>query len=876
MIGRQLSHFRIDGQIGAGGMGVVYRATDLRLQRTVALKVLSADAADDPGRKERFFREARAASALNHPGIVTVHDADTVEGVDFIAMELVEGRSLDELAEAGPLEVRRALDLAIQMADALARAHEAGIVHRDLKPRNVIVTEDGRAKLLDFGIAKRVGPAASPAAAPSGDGATQDLGTAAGIVVGTPHYMSPEQAQGKPVDARSDIFSFGVVLYEMLGGQRPFDADTPAAVMAAVLRDEPRPLRALRAGLPEEIVRIVAKAMEKDVEYRYQHMRDVLADLKRLRRDSESGERAATGPVAASRRRRVLAGGLAAVAVAAAAFAFAWWWSQRRPPLPRDFRLVSTFPGSHRSPSLSPDGRMIAYVDAAAGAVPQVWVRPLEQGEAVQVTTGEVAVDRPRWSPKGDQIVFSRRGQGIWSVPPLGGPARQIVKDGRCPAFFPDGERLVFERAGLLWTIRADGTEERPVAGVPFSVGASFFQRFPSVSPDGRWIAYFEPWALPMGDFEVVPVAGGEPRRLTHDTPVGGASAWTPDGRFLIVSSARGGSRTLWRLPVGGGEPEPVTTGAGEDDEPDVSADGTRLVYTNSRHSQHVILIDAAGGERLLAERRGYAGMPAFSHAGDRVGFHALTEDGVQIFSVRADGTGLVQVTRGRSGGRVAAQWSRDDAWIYYWDSGSMMLRKAPAGGGAGVDVLTAAEVGGGTQTLTQLFAKIDPQERVIGYQPWERASGPTAGFRLRDLSTRVERSLPYAMGAATWSRDGRFLVSNAGRGGLRVCAVDGSGCREIETGMPSESNRGVPHFSADGSRIYFIQAASSALDDPHLVRGEVWTIGMDGRDLRRVATLDPVLVTTGNIDVSVHDEIAWVRFQRGKQEIWRADLPRR
>ena len=281
MIARRLSHFEIEAEIGAGGMGVVYRAKDLRLRRTVALKVLPPHLLADPSQQERFLREARAASALNHPNIVTVYEVDTSDGVDFIAMEYLEGKSLDQLIGAGSLDPARALRYARQIAEGLAAAHGRGITHRDVKPRNILVTLGDTVKILDFGLANVIAPQD-----PDSEALTQSKITGPGHVLGTVAYMSPEQARGQKLDARSDIFSFGIVFYEMLAGQGPFRGQSAAEVLSAILRDKPPPLRTARPDLPGGIERIVDKALEKDPDYRYQDMREVLADLKRLERDA--------------------------------------------------------------------------------------------------------------------------------------------------------------------------------------------------------------------------------------------------------------------------------------------------------------------------------------------------------------------------------------------------------------------------------------------------------------------------------------------------------------------------------------------------------------------------------------------------------------
>jgi predicted Ser/Thr protein kinase len=437
-------------------MGIVYKAKDTVLDRIVAYKVLPDALKENPQALKNFLREAKSAAQLNHPNIVTVYEIDRDGERDFIAMEFVEGETLSSaIAKGVPLE--SALRYAMQIADALAAAHAAGIVHRDLKPGNVIVKSDGQVKVLDFGLAKRVAGGVVDSRVPT---LTGEPLSALGTVAGTLAYMSPEQAEGRPLDARSDVFSFGVVLYEMLTGRRPFAGDSDAELVSAILRDTPLPARSLRPELPEELDRILARALEKDVDRRYQRISDVNADLSRLRGGSPAA--ASVAPAATFRRPLIWAVGVLAV-VALGMLVSRGVFSRAAP---MQFRLLSTFPGSHRSPSFSPDGRMLAFVDVAGGT-PQVWVKPVGEGDPVQVTSGAVAAASPCWSPKGDLIVFERRRAGIWSVPPLGGPPRQILERGNCPSFFPDGERLVFDRGTQLWVARVDGSDAHPVAGVP-------------------------------------------------------------------------------------------------------------------------------------------------------------------------------------------------------------------------------------------------------------------------------------------------------------------------------------------------------------------------------------------------------------------------
>jgi serine/threonine protein kinase/tetratricopeptide (TPR) repeat protein len=324
MVGRTISHYKIVEKLGEGGMGVVYKARDSHLDRFVALKVLPPEKVADPERKRRFVQEAKAASALNHPNIVTVHDIDQEDGVDFIAMEYVEGRTLDEKIGRKGLKLNEALKYAIQIADALAKAHAAGIVHRDLKPGNVMVTGDGRVKVLDFGLAKLT----ETAVRPEDETKTAQASTEVGMIVGTASYMSPEQAEGKKVDARSDIFSFGSLLYEMLTGRRPFRRDTPVLTLAAILHMEPPPLP---AGMPHDLEKVVARCLRKDPAHRFQHMDDLRVALEELEEDSDSGQLSSVNKLKTKRPWRwASAAGVAAV-VLMLATVLIWQWRARMP-----------------------------------------------------------------------------------------------------------------------------------------------------------------------------------------------------------------------------------------------------------------------------------------------------------------------------------------------------------------------------------------------------------------------------------------------------------------------------------------------------------------------------------------------------------------
>lgn len=849
MIGSRVSHFRILDQIGAGGMGVVYKALDEDLQRVVALKLLRGEALAAPGRRERFRQEARAASALNHPGIVVVHEVGTDAETDFIAMELIGGQTLrDAIPESGmPLE--RFLDLATQLAEALERAHSAGILHRDLKPGNVMVTPDERVKVLDFGLAKWLEGANS---GPDASTREQGVQTAEGIVVGTPRFMSPEQIDGATLDARSDIFSFGAILYQMLTGQVPFSGTSTAQVQSAILRDAPVPVCRVRPELPPEVERIVAKTLEKDAGFRHRSMGDVISDLRRLGRDSIVPAREAT------RSGRTSLQTLAAGGVLLAVLGFGLWIGRDtgRPAAPTDFRLISTFPGSHRSPSFSPDGSMIAFTSAVDG-VSQVWVSTIAGGEPVRITDVEAHARRPRWSPRNDQIVFASGGD-IWSVPPLGGAATRVIEAGRDPNFSPQGDRLVFVRGRDIWVARVDGGDERRLEGIERGFYSAFGQRSPTFSRDGRRIVYFQPASGPAGDLWIIPAAGGAPRRLTNDNEPAGSPVFTTDGRDIIFSSTRGGSMNLWKLALSDGSLTPVTTGSGDDLDPDVSADG-RLIYCSLRNSFVLKLLDPQSGrEREIIERRTVMAFPRASPDGRHIAFFGASDDTTHIFTAAVDGAEVRQVTSGAAERNIVPRWSSDGKSLYYYQSDShSSFSKISVEGG------TSVVIAPGWDWTHQNGAAVDAGETRVAYTEVEPERGAIA-TRVRELGTEREIQLGQALWAPQWSADASRILGLTQQGVLTWCPLAPGPCTQLIPGS-------APRLGRHDGRIYFA-SDTRPLDDPALVTMEIASVDAVGADRRSVATLEPVLGIARSFDVSPSGEIAWVQVKPGSSEMWLAE----
>jgi Tol biopolymer transport system component len=515
--GTRVGPYEVEAPLGSGGMGEVYRARDHRLGRAVALKLLPARLATDPDALSRFESEARAASALSHPNVVTVFDVGQEGGRPWLAMELVPGDALRQLLRRGAPPLREALDLACQLADGLAAAHARGIVHRDLKPENLMVGDDGHLKILDFGIAKLAGAASEPVATIAGQHGvlpvSREAHTHPGTILGTVGYLSPEQARGQPADPRSDQFAFGAILYELLAGERAFGRETAVDTLSAILREEPPPLPPERAALvPAPLLWVVQRCLAKQPRDRYASTLDLAHDLRQLRDNLASLGTLSSGVALAPPQRsswlsrRSLGAGAALLAALVAAFVAGWRLAPRlmrtgAAPAARAaeapaLRYVS-YSGRENSPALSRDGRLLAFVSERSG-MPRIWIQ-VAGGREAALTDGPDGA--PRISPDGSSILFvraetttSKMGarRSLYRVPLVGGPPRKVVDDAVEGDWSPDGRRIAFVRVAgtsgnvisVLGTAAADGSEPRELARVPQRA-----LRFVRWSPDGRAIA---------------------------------------------------------------------------------------------------------------------------------------------------------------------------------------------------------------------------------------------------------------------------------------------------------------------------------------------------------------------------------------------------
>ena len=862
--GTRLGPYEVIASLGAGGMGEVHLANDTRLNRKVAIKVLLPGRIGRGVSHERFQNEARTVSSLNHPHICTLYDLGEQDGRDYLVMELLEGETIARRLARGPLPPDQILRHAIDIAEALDHAHRQGIVHRDLKPANVMLTKVG-AKLLDFGLAKWHSPEQPGSPELLATVTREPPLTDQGHVVGTLQYMAPEQLEGRAVDARTDLFAFGALVHEMATGRKAFEATSQTALVVAILSSEPPAISALEPLSPPALDRIVKKCLAKDPEARWQTARDLADALKWISQDSAevtSSRSTSAAPVARTRPARPLIIGASVALFAAAVVAGLSVWRRSEGSIqPTGLRLVSTFSGEHWGASFSPDGNLIAFLKEVDG-VAQVWVKNLAEGDPIQVTSGDVPVRRLVWSPLNDRIVFSRFRAGLWSVAPLGGPARRILEFGDAPKFSADGKHLVFTRGNAIWVANADGSDAHEVPGVPKSPWS--VDRFPDLSPDGRTIVFFHAVASPAsGDIWVVPVGGGEARQLTFDSCESGWPSWTPDGRSIVFSSARAGSLTLWRMAATGGTPAPLTTGAGEDTEPDISADGGTLLYGTQRKSWSLMLLNVADGQQKeVISRRAPILFPAFSSGGDRIAFSQPQANDVQLYVVSADGRDLRQVTHGAGEQNLNPRWSSDGAWLYFYQLfPSKSFRKISIEGGTSTEVAA-------WDYLREKDARVDPRGRAVAYAIAK--DGPPTATLVRDLDSGKEHALAQPINGPAWSRDSQTVFGTYvspdpsgdiwNRWNVAACPADGRPCRTLARGFG-------PIPTDDGSRVFYNRDTGAARSTR-----EVWVMSVDGGNPRKVGTIGP-LPPAWSYDISSTDQILFPRLNASRRELWVARL---
>ena len=790
--GIRVANFEIVDTIGAGGMGQVYRARDLELERDVALKVLPEQFANDPERLARFRREARAIAALNHPNVVTIHSVDEVQGMHFLTMEFVDGQSLDQLIPPVGMPFEDVLRFAVPVARALSAAHERGIIHRDLKPANVMVGTDGRVKVLDFGIAKLQPKYSGSHAAVT---RTEQL-TGAQQVAGTPAYMSPEQAEGATVDARSDIFSLGVVLYEMATATRPFRGNSAMSIISAILKDTPRSIAELRPDLPPDFHRIVRRCLAKEPARRYQTALDVQNDLEDLQQ--QAGTDAALPR--ATRQKRWMWVSTSAALLAAAGFGVYTWF---RPfdrfsgtaPLRATFTRLTSRPGAEFFPSLSPDAKWIVYSGEGTGNR-DIYLQSVGGQTAINLTAEYPEDDeQPKFSPDGELIAFrsGRDGGGIFIMGRTGEAVHRVTREGFNPAWSSDGKQIAYTK--VRTEIRPQNAEERSdlmaVAvngGEPPRTVHAGDSMLPNWSPNNRRIAFSGRFVggqvLPgISNLFTITLTGESARQATRGDFLDWNPVWAPDGRHLYFISNRGGSPNVWRIGIDQdsgevrGEPEPLTSPASFAAHLSLSADGQRIAFSAVQETQNIQKLqfnpstgDAIGEPVPVTTGSRFWSSPDPSPDGKWVVFYSQVQPEGDLYVTRTDGSGVMrQLTSDAATDRVP-RWSPDGEWISMFSdrSGKLEVWKMRVDGS---EVQQVTRTGGGVSAWS-------PDGRQLAIARGSQVADPWHDI-IVDTRAAPNQQTPVWLATApppypqfvpnSWSRDRRWI---AGQNGYTVRGI--------------------------------------------------------------------------------------------------------
>jgi len=797
MIGQTLGHFRITARLGSGGMGVVYRAFDETLQRTVAIKIVGRETGTPELDRHRIVEEARAASGLNHPHICTVYETGEIEGQAYIAMEYVEGKPLSELIPIGGLPVEALLRYGVQIADALAHAHGRSVIHRDLKTPNVVVNADGRAKVLDFGLARRI-----PADIATTVTRSSDAVAPGGGVQGTLSYIAPEVLLGDTADERSDIWALGVLLYEMATGDLPFKGRNDFDLTAAILRAPPQPLP---TSIPPIVRAVIQRCLAKEPAQRYQFAGETRAALEAIQSDVSATLPASlvsprTSP---DTRRWVIAAAIVAVVLAAAI-----WYGRGRgaPPGAAAGGGRLTLALASEQPvfdaAISADGKMLAYGLEEANGASDLFVRRVAGGGLVRLTNDKARETAPRFSPDGDSIAFTRRESPdgtpeVRVIPALGGDPMAIIPRASGAVWSPDGAKLAF----LKWT--TGGPSELVIAArdgsnpqVLLSGDSALpFLRHPAWSSDGSELAIVRGTGGIAGEIWRVPVGGGTPRRLMTDPPevFSESPVYTHDGLGPIHVSNRGGATNIWLYPLRGGTPVRLTAGPGPDTGPTVAADGT-ISFINSRWRNTLEVYALTGAQpRTLVSHSPYIWGPAFSPDGKEIAFSRGEVDGSwHVWTVPADGGTAKRITSS-SNGEIYPRYSPDGSSILFqtWGLPRRIATVSRDGGMPQMLAFGQGNVG---------YPDVSPDGKWITLT---RTDADAERIYIAPAAGGEPRLLTKTVGAvAKWSPDGRSLVFAGNRGfggGIFVINADGTNERRLSP------LGGWPVWFPEGKQVGFL-----------------------------------------------------------------------
>jgi eukaryotic-like serine/threonine-protein kinase len=872
--GSSLGPYRIVSPLGAGGMGEVYRARDPRLERDVAIKVLPEHFLDDGDSLARFQAEARAIASLSHPNIVSIHDTGQQGKRLYVVTELLEGETMRSRLRQGPFGVRKAAEHAARVAEGLAAAHERGLVHRDIKPENLFLLNDGRVKILDFGLARQ-----DPLLAGAGDlssSPTAARPTNPGAMIGTVGYLAPEQARGEVADHRADIFSLGAVLHEMLTGRRAFPGSSPAELISSILRDEPPPPSESDPRIPKALDLIVQHCLEKNPDERFQSARDLAFHLDSL--GGSVTQRGVIEPLPERRRwPRPVALTLAGLVLLGGGLEIGRRFGGRggsaAGSAPSSFVQLTDLPGEERQAQLGPNATAFVFVGDASGN-PDIYLQRVGGRNPINLTADSPAADTaPAFSPDSERIAFrsERDGEGIYVMGSTGESVKRLTDFGHDPAWSPDGKQIVFssgdgqnpwsrDALAQLWVVPSSGGEVRQLTKEGDAVQ-------PSWSPHGRRIAF---WGLRhdsgQRDLWTIPAdAAGEPTpvEVTNDPAVDWDPVWSPDGRTLFFASVRGGSMNLWRVAIDEasghprGEPQPVTTPSRMSGSISLSRDGRHLMYVSSdeRSTIQRFGLDPVTGRVSEPPRPVFQGSRVIytqdlSPNGEWVVFSTLgvRED---LFLVRADGSGYHQITDDAFRDR-GPKWSPDGSRIGFYSDRSGRYE---------------------TWTILPDGSKLEQQTRTTGPSRWDTEWSPdgkhlatTDGVQtwIQDLTTplaeRKAEPLPplevkRALVPRSWSPDGSTL---AGDLDFYVSPNSVTLLYSFETGKyrALPEGRGTPAWLGDSRRLLVAQHDRIVLLDT------------------RTGHASPVLAAPAQ-GISLSRDDRWVTYiePHAEADVWMATL---